>query len=267
MEQWAIREAVSRSDLEQCKRLATAVWGQDSSCSTAQMSVHARYGGVVLLALDGDEAIGFTLSFPALWHGEWVLWSHETAVLDHALHRGIGFALKQYQRRLAVQRGYKVIMWTFDPLVSRNAHFNLNKLGAKVVDFLPNCYGMMEGDPLNAGVESDRFVARLELLPEESLGQVGAITYANGNVSSEVVRLRCTERGDAEAIPLLDSPSRVITEIPGNLKKISTSSLRAQWVQAMRAAVMELQARGFVVVSYSYEGSRDVGKYIWERVR
>lgn len=87
MSKHRIREALSLKDLEQCKHMATAVWGQDSSCSVAQMSVHARNGGVVLLAFEDEMAIGFSLSFPALWKGRWVLWSHETAVIDQAIHQ------------------------------------------------------------------------------------------------------------------------------------------------------------------------------------
>ncbi|WP_054967177.1 GNAT family N-acetyltransferase [Alicyclobacillus ferrooxydans] len=154
-----IRRVTSLADCDTARAIAATVWGSDAACSTPQMSVHANYGGVVLLAYAGSEPVGFLFSFPALYRGEWVLWSHETAVLPEYLHQGIGSALKLYQRTAATELGYRSIAWTFDPLVSRNAHFNLNKLGANVVEYKVNAYGADEKDLVNQGIETDRFIA------------------------------------------------------------------------------------------------------------
>ncbi|MDP5226263.1 MULTISPECIES: hypothetical protein [Arthrobacter] len=72
--------------------------------------------------------------------------------------RGVGFALKQHQRAWSLERGIDTMTWTFDPLVSRNARFNLAKLGAHVSEYTRNFYGLME-DEINAGDESDRLTA------------------------------------------------------------------------------------------------------------
>ncbi|MDT7656254.1 MAG: hypothetical protein QOF38_969, partial [Pseudonocardiales bacterium] len=69
--------------------------------------------------------------------------------------RGIGFALKQAQRAWALERGATAMTWTFDPLIGRNARFNLVKLGARAVDYVIDFYGPMD-DVFNAGDESDR---------------------------------------------------------------------------------------------------------------
>lgn len=79
------------------------------------------------------------------------------AVAPDANDRGIGFALKQYQRYWALQRGLVSMIWTFDPLVSRNARFNLTKLGAHGAEYARDFYGEMT-DAINAG-PSDRLVA------------------------------------------------------------------------------------------------------------
>lgn len=71
---------------------------------------------------------------------------------------GVGFALKQHQRAWGLARGLKTMTWTFDPLVSRNARFNLTKLGAHSSEFLQNFYGLMD-DEINSNDESDRLVA------------------------------------------------------------------------------------------------------------
>lgn len=76
--------------------------------------------------------------------------------------RGVGFALKQHQRVWGLTRGMSTMTWTFDPLVSRNARFNLTKLGAVATEYAPNFYGPMHGD-INANDESDRLVALWQL--------------------------------------------------------------------------------------------------------
>ena len=48
-------------------------------------------------------------------------------------------------------------MWTFDPLVRRNAWFNIAVLGAEVREYLPSFYGSMT-DAINAGDDSDRLL-------------------------------------------------------------------------------------------------------------
>lgn len=80
-----------------------------------------------------------------------------TAVAPDVSDRGIGFALKLHQRAWALERGFTTMNWTFDPLVSRNARFNLTKLGAHCDEYLPDFYGPM-ADAINAGA-SDRLVA------------------------------------------------------------------------------------------------------------
>ncbi|GMA61342.1 enolase C-terminal domain-like protein [Alicyclobacillus fastidiosus] len=123
------------------------------------MFVHATYGGVLLLAHAGRQPVGSLFSFPSLYRGEWVLWSHETAVLPEFLHQGIGYQLKLMQRQIAAEMGYQSIAWTFDPLVSRNAHFNMNKLGASIAEYKVNVYGTMENDLVEQGLPSDRWIA------------------------------------------------------------------------------------------------------------
>ena len=76
--------------------------------------------------------------------------SHMLAALPGRRHAGVGFALKLAQRAMALDQGIQVVRWTFDPLVARNAHFNMSKLGAQCDRFHRNFYGEM-GDSLNAG--------------------------------------------------------------------------------------------------------------------
>jgi predicted GNAT superfamily acetyltransferase len=85
------------------------------------------------------------------------LHSHITGVAPGGQHRGIGFALKLHQRAWALARGVPLVVWTFDPLVARNAWFNLAKLGALPTAYLEDFYGPMT-DAINAGMASDRLL-------------------------------------------------------------------------------------------------------------
>ena len=83
--------------------------------------------------------------------------------------RSIGYAMKLHQRAWAMARGIPVIEWTFDPLVARNAYFNIRKLAAMPVEYLTNFYGIM-GDGINGEDETDRLLIRWQLLDDEVAG-------------------------------------------------------------------------------------------------
>jgi predicted GNAT superfamily acetyltransferase len=117
----------------------------------------AHAGCYVGGAYDGDELLGASVAFLATPIGE-VLHSDVTAVAERARDRRLGFAIKLHQRAWALNNGLSRITWTFDPLIRRNAYFNLVKLGASVSAYLIDFYGDMP-DPVNAGQGSDRVLA------------------------------------------------------------------------------------------------------------
>jgi len=86
------------------------------------------------------------------------MYSLIAGVLPGVADTGIGFALKQHQRAWGLTRGLTTMNWTFDPLVSRNARFNLTKLGAHAAEYAEDFYGPMHG-AINANDESDRLIA------------------------------------------------------------------------------------------------------------
>ena len=90
------------------------------------------------------------------------LHSHILGVVAGSEAHGVGFELKQHQRRWCLERGIKVVEWTTDPLVRRNGYFNLTKLGARARQYVVNVYGVMT-DEINAGEESDRLLITWQL--------------------------------------------------------------------------------------------------------
>ena len=116
-------------------------------------------GNYVTAAFVGDEMVGVAAAFRTDHRS---LHSHIAGVLPQAQGRSVGFVLKMHQRAWALEQGITDIGWTFDPLVRRNAHFNLVKLGARAVAYLPDFYGEMK-DAFNPGDISDRLFVEWDL--------------------------------------------------------------------------------------------------------
>lgn len=149
--------------------LLTTVWGTSPEGVPIPSDVlrgisHA--GCSVAAARDGSGAlIGAAVAIVS--PGRASAYSLIAAVRPEAGDTGIGFALKQHQRAWALGHGLESMTWTFDPLVSRNARFNLTKLGAHGAEYVPDFYGQMT-DEINSG-ESDRLVALWPLASERTI--------------------------------------------------------------------------------------------------
>lgn len=131
------------------------VWGEEQVPQDNLLRAFAHAGSTLLGAIADGRPVGVTLGFLG-WAGGSHLHSHMTAVLSDHQSSGVGYALKLWQRAVCLREGVTEIRWTYDPLVARNAYFNLSKLGAVVRSFHRDFYGAMD-DVINAGDDSDRF--------------------------------------------------------------------------------------------------------------
>jgi len=156
----AVRKCCALEEFRACVGLQREVWGEaDLEIEPVTMFVVASItGGQVLGAFDGDNMVGYTLAVAGLRQGAVYLHSHQTAVSASHRNRGVGRTLKLFQRDEALARGIRLVEWTFDPLELKNAHFNLNRLGAICRRYIPNLYGVTTS-PLHRGIETDRLVA------------------------------------------------------------------------------------------------------------
>jgi predicted GNAT superfamily acetyltransferase len=132
-----------------------SVWGADAVRDTDLYFVAATHGGYFAVAWLDREPVG--ASFGLLSNSGRGLHSHMTAVKKEHASKGIGYGLKQHQRTWAAEQGIEAITWTFDPLVRRNAWFNLIRLGAQASGYEVNYYGAL-GDAINGNDESDRLM-------------------------------------------------------------------------------------------------------------
>jgi predicted GNAT superfamily acetyltransferase len=254
------------STLEEVRDLAALfahVWGRgDPPISKDFLKALAHSGGYLSGAYDGDRMIGGLVG----WLGghpprELHLHSHILGVIPGRDAQGLGFELKQHQRVWCLERGIPVIEWTTDPLVRRNAYFNLTKLGARAPQYLVNFYGEM-ADGINAGEESDRLLIRWELASREAesaaAGGAPAATAIHRMAESAVPVLMIGAAGEPQ-----DAPAKrgrlVKCQVPDDIVMLRRSDpkLARTWRLALRAALRSALATGLVI-----EGATRSGWYV-----
>lgn len=155
-----IRKCDSMEELQACVELQKEVWNfADVDLVPLRMFVVSRkIGGQIIGAFDGNELVGFAFSIPGTRSGHSYLHSHMLAVRQSWRNYGLGRRLKLAQRDDALQRGFDLMEWTFDPLEIKNAHLNLARLGAIARRYSVNHYGY-SSSPLQGGLPTDRLVA------------------------------------------------------------------------------------------------------------
>jgi predicted GNAT superfamily acetyltransferase len=174
-----IRKCDRLEEFNACVALQREVWGEaDLEVEPVTMfAVASMTGGQVLGAFDGQKLIGYTLALVGVHQSVVYLHSHQTGVSTAYRDRGVGRMLKLFQRDEALARGIRLIEWTFDPLELKNAHFNLNRLGAICRRYLPNLYGVTTS-PLHRGIATDRLVAEWRLDSARVVGAIGNLAAA-----------------------------------------------------------------------------------------
>lgn len=263
-----IRILETVAEMEQHEALQRLVWpGSETDILPVHLLITlAHNGGLVLGAYEGDKMVGLLVGFPGLdevpdgprpKHC-----SHELGVHPQARDTGIGLALKRAQWQFVRQQGLDRITWTYDPLLSRNAHLNIARLGAVCNTYLREVYGEMR-DGLNAGLASDRFqvdwwinTRRVERrLSHTPRPQLSLADYAAANVQV----LSPTRPNGAWIAPPLQLPSPeqalLLAEIPpdfGALKAADFALARA-WRDFSRELFETCFAGGYLITDFIYE--------------
>jgi predicted GNAT superfamily acetyltransferase len=157
-----IRECVTVEDFNQCIELERAVWKDDDIdiMPIRLYMISKACNAPTIGAFDqSGKLVGFVHTMLALMGKNVVYHSHMAAVVEELRHKDIGYRLKLAQRDRALEAGIPLIIWTFDPLQSRNAHFNINKLGVVIRRYEINYYGEGVSTVFDSAVPSDRVFA------------------------------------------------------------------------------------------------------------
>jgi len=163
-----IRLCTTQAEFAACIELHQGIWNfaPKEVLSARTLALANLTGGHVYGVYRDGKLIAFALAFMAIRDGSPYLHSNIVAVLPSFQGKRIGRLIKLYQREQAMQHGIQRIEWTFDPLETRNAYFNITKLGAQSHRFISNLYGVSTS-PLHRNLPTDRLVAKWELDSEQ----------------------------------------------------------------------------------------------------
>jgi predicted GNAT superfamily acetyltransferase len=156
----SLRSCHSVGEFRQALQLQKDVWNwTDIELVPVRLFVVAeKVGGHVLGAFNENEMVGFAYGLPGIRGNHSYLHSHMLGVREDFRNTGLGRALKFFQRDIALQQGFELIEWTFDPLEIKNAYLNIEKLGAIARRYTVNQYGITTS-PLQGGLPTDRLIA------------------------------------------------------------------------------------------------------------
>jgi predicted GNAT superfamily acetyltransferase len=256
-----IRELAEVSDMQRLCVLVDEIWHPNPANLplTAEMLRALAFGGsYVAGAFAEDQLVGGSMGFfgaPA----ERTLHSHIAFASPRMPGRHVGFALKLHQRAWALSRDIATITWTFDPLVCRNAYFNIAKLAATPVDYLPNFYGAMD-DEINGEDDSDRLLVHWPLT-------AGPVTRAcgGGGRGADASRLRAAGAAvaldiDAGGLPVIAEAGprapTALVRIPVSIETVRRhhDAAARQWRRAVRQVLGGLMADGGRVTGFDRSG-------------
>jgi chorismate synthase len=246
-----IRSLTTHAELQACVALQRRTWGEAFAdvVPPSILKISQRLGGVAAGAFDDHDAmIGFVYGMTGVEHGTIVHWSDMLAVVPEAQGHGIGRKLKEFQRAAVAQVGAKVIYWTYDPLVARNAHLNFNVFGVRAAEYVQDMYGESQS-PVHRGIGTDRFIVAWPVDDRELEARRKEIAEASREAGG----------GRGGAI--------MTVEIPPRIDQLQASDMAAarQWRHQTRDALVKLLAEGYAVNGFRLDKASDRAYYVLTR--
>jgi chorismate synthase len=255
-----IRDFASHADRAACVALQELTWGAGftEKVPSAMLLVAQELGGVTAGAFaDDGTMLGFVFGVTGLRGGRVVHWSDMLAVHPKAQGQHLGERLKEYQRERCRTLGVETIYWTYDPLVARNAHLNLNRMGARVDDHVIAMYGEGTNSPLQGDMPTDRFIIAWAVDPTKVASPIKGIPAGTPIVA------------DADLpsdLDLVDAP-QVSVRVPRDITALAASDIAwaRRWRTVTRRAFTHYldKRRGYTVRGFIADERG--GTYLLER--
>jgi predicted GNAT superfamily acetyltransferase len=259
-----IRPLASLPDYRACVALQREIWGDAFEVVPAAiLQVTTHVGGVALGAFDQEgQLVGFVFGLSGVDGGKAIHWSHILGVRPELRDAGIGRRLKEYQRQELERRHIGEMYWTYDPLIAKNAHFNLNVLGARVLRYAPDMYGET-GSPLHHGLATDRLVVRCDTArpPREASATLDAFDAHTPVLTPH------PQPGDA-VLATTDSRSpRLRIEVPADFAQLLVDSPAGAkaWHLATREHFQWALGHDYVVTGFRRDPVTSRAFYMLER--
>jgi chorismate synthase len=265
-----IRPLASAEERLECVRLQEATWGNGfaDQVPPSILMIAQEMGGVASGAFLGDRLVGFVFGITGLREGRRAHWSDMLAVRTEHRGLGIGYRLKLHQRQMLLGLDVETVYWTFDPLVARNAHLNLRRLGAISRTYFRDLYGR-SNSPLHQGIGTDRLLAewwisheRVASLLEgvrDGPAQPAALPTNSVLINPPAAGGALPRPGDDLAAPG-ERPLEVA--IPSNIDQVRAADpgLARAWRENVRAAFEAAFAAGHAAVDL--RRGDDVSRYV-----
>jgi len=253
-----IRPLRQTSEYHTCEDIQAAVWrfGEREIIPLNELLTIQRHGGLVLGAFTRQgRMVGFAFGFPGIRNHKLIHVSRMVAVLPQYRNSDIGYRLKLAQRKFSLKQGSKLVTWTFDPLQSLNAYFNIEKLGVIIREYHVNIYGR-SGSVFNQGLETDRFqtewwvasprvkryIAKTPRAPRksESIASLGELCVSAVKVNGLMV---------PGPVNLKLRAPRIVVEIPSDINSLKKSSpaLARKWRRITRQIFLHYFKKSYIV--------------------
>jgi len=253
-----IRPPATVGEVRACEELQLQAWQMPDYREVVplhMMIAVVKGGGLLLGAFDGGELLGFVFGFPGITAGGRLKhYSHMLAVRPGVQGRGIGRRLKLAQRQAILARGLDLVTWTYDPLESRNAALNLDRLGTVCRTYIRDLYGAMT-DGLNAGLPTDRFEVEWWLASEHVARR---LTGEGGRSPVESVPVNVTRPAPGGfrrpgSIDLTRDAPVIEVEVPADYQalKAGAPALALEWRLATRQIFESYFAAGYTAVDFA----------------
>ncbi|PLT33389.1 GNAT family N-acetyltransferase [Bacillus sp. V5-8f] len=248
-----IRSLQRIEDLNKVRKLEGEIWGSEDSIPTHQTITAVKNGGLVLGAYLDGQLVGFQYSFAGFNGKMPYLCSHILGTAPKFRNKKIGEKLKWAQRAEALQLGYSLITWTYDPLESINGYLNIAKLGSVCSTYIPNCYGEME-DLLNSGLPSDRFLVEWHIEKEKSATLKDADFSLDTMLHNSLIQWQRNEKDLPVPSGILPLPQHDIAfvAVPKDFRNIREINMEAamDWRMKSREVFVNLFEQGWQVTGF-----------------
>jgi predicted GNAT superfamily acetyltransferase len=270
-----IRDLQSFDDLQQVERVEREVWGlADIDVLPLSMAIATQAAGSIWLgAFDHDRLVGFAFGFLALEQGRITIHSHMLAVQEGYRDSDIGLKLKLAQRERALAAHIPEMTWTFDPLQSKNAHFNFSKLGVVSQIYKIDFYGPETSSVLHRN-GTDRLWVRWPLASRRVQDRLqGKENRAEmlDTISrvSPLIRFSGDGRPVRTDLQAALSRQRIAIEVPSDIGQLEGKdpTLAREWREETRWAFVEALKAGFFVAEFcrTVRGMQGPATYLLEK--
>lgn len=249
----SIRPLADRDECHSAAVLLANLWGTEihSAPLNSDVLVSLRHAGACLLGAFDPQAglVGVVVGLA----GEPCsaqLYSMIAGVAPDWAGRGVGVALKLAERTWALQSQAHTMIWTFDPLIRRNASFNLIRLGAKATEYMEDFYPPMH-DAINVSDRPDRLVVEWDLhafMPSAPPSRSGTVV------------LSCNQSGEPVRHGLPSGDWLVQTPPDIERARLQAPEVAAQWRLEMRDVMRAGYDDGRAILGFTRDAYYVIGK-------